>query len=122
MPRLKTMPNRYTAFRDTLPPSYVEFIESHDGWEGDLGDELGYFVIWSRDSIQENWDGYEMAQYLSDRWFPFGSNGGGEMLCFDLESGSDVVFWVPFIGMSDDEAMSQPYSFTDVVKAIRCAS
>lgn len=115
-------PNRYTTFRDKLPPTYVQFIESHNGWEGDLGDELGYFVIWGQGLIQENWDDYEMALYLSDRWFPFGSNGGGEMLCFDLESGSDVVFWVPFIGMSDDEAMAQPYSFKDVVKAIRSAS
>ena len=112
------MPYRYTTLRDKLPPSYLEFIESHDGWEGDLGDELGYFVIWSRDSIQENWDGCEMAQYLSDRWFPFGSNGGGEILCFDLESDSDRVFWIPFIGISDEEAMLQDYSFKDIAGAI----
>jgi len=116
------MPDRYTTLRGKLPPSYVTFIESHNGWEGDLGDEIGYFVIWNRDSIQENWDGYEMAQYLSDRWFPFGSNGGGEILCFDLESGSDRFFWIPLIGMSGEEAMLQDYSFVDVARAVRNVS
>src|SRR5436309_2135133 len=95
------MSDRYTVFRNKLPASFVEFIEAQGGWEGDLGDELGYVVLWKRESIQEQWDDYEMAQYLSDRWFPFGSDGGGEMLCFDLESGSDKVFWMPYTGMSD---------------------
>lgn len=39
------MANRYAALRDKLPASYIEFIESDDGWEGDLGDEMGYVVI-----------------------------------------------------------------------------
>lgn len=112
------MPDRFEVLRDRLPRSYVEFIESHDGWEGDLGDELGYFRIWNRNSIQENWDAYEMAQELTDRWFPFGSDGGGEMLCFDLDSGSDKVFWIPYITMSESDAMLQDYVFADVAAAI----
>jgi hypothetical protein len=40
------------------------------------------------------------------------------MLCFDLESHSGEVFWIPLIGMSDDEVMVQDYSFVDVAKAI----
>jgi len=116
------MPDRYTFLRDKLPPSYVEFIESRDGWEGDLGDEIGYAAIWGRKSIQEYWDDCEMVQYLSDRWFPFGSNGGGEMLCFDLTSRSDRVYWMPFIGMSDENAMLQPFTFADMAAAICEAS
>jgi hypothetical protein len=115
------MSDRYSALRDKLPPSYVEFVESQDGWEGDLGDELGYVVIWNRTSIQERWDGYEMALYLSDRWFPFGSDGGGEMLCFDLALGSDDVFWISYIGMSGKEAMARPFAFADLSAAIRKA-
>ena len=114
------MANRYDLLREKLPPSYVEFIDSNGEWEGDLGDELGYVVTWNRKLIQENWVGYEMAEYPSDRWFPFGSNGGGEMLCFDLLSGSDNVFWIPYIGMSSNEdAMAQPFTFADVAAAIR---
>jgi hypothetical protein len=96
----------------------VEFIETHNGWEGDLDDELGYVVIWNRETIQERWDGYQMGKYLSQRWFPFGSNGGGEMLCFDLPSGTDRVFWVPYIGMSDEEAIPRYDSFTEVAAVV----
>jgi hypothetical protein len=112
------MPDRYTELRSKLPRSYVQFIESHNGWEGDLGDKLGYVVVWSRETIQERWDGYEMGEYLSDRWFPFGSDGGGEMLCFDLASGADRVFWIPYIGMSDAAAMAREYSFSEIAASI----
>ena len=113
------MADRYTELRSALPPSYVEFIESHNGWEGDLGDELGYVILWNRETIQDRWDGYQMAECLSERWFPFGSNGGGEMLCFDLPSRSDRVFWIPYIGMSDGEAMPRYDSFATIAAAIR---
>jgi hypothetical protein len=96
----------------------VAFIESHGGWEGDLGDELGYLVLWDRGTIQQRYDGYDMALYLSSRWFPFGSNGGGEMLCFDLPSGTDQVFCLPYIGMSDEEAMLRHDSFAEVAATV----
>jgi hypothetical protein len=115
------MDDRYTQFRAALPRSYVDFIESHNGWEGDLGDELGYLVIWNRETIQERWDSYEMAQSLSDRWFSFGSDGGGEMLCFDLPSRTDRIFLIPYIGMSAEEAMPFRGSFAQVAAAIVAA-
>jgi hypothetical protein len=117
MTEIIRMADRYTDMRCKLPQSYVEFIEAHNGWEGDLGN-LGYVVIWNRATIQERWDAYQMGQYLSERWFPFGSNGGGEMLCFDVMSGSDSVFWIPYVGMSETEAMPRYDSFTEVVAAI----
>ncbi len=112
------MPDRYVDKRFVLPPAYVEFIETDGGWEGDLGEELGYVVLWGKETIQERWTDYEMSSNLSDRWFPFGSNGGGEMLCFDLNSGNDAVFWIPYIGMSDEEAMLQSYTFKDIARTI----
>ncbi len=114
------MQDRYVEKRSALPPSYVEFIETNNGWEGDLGEELDfdYVILWDKETLQSQWDGYEMGQYLIDRWFPFGSNGGGEMLCFDLGSGGDRVFWIPFIGMSDDEAMLRHESFMDIARII----
>jgi hypothetical protein len=113
------MADRYTDFRSVLPPSYVDFIESHNGWEGDLGEDLGFVIIWNRETILERWDDYEMAKYMSKRWFPIGSNGAGEMLCFDLPSGKDRVFWLPYIGMSDEEAILRYESFADVAAAIQ---
>ncbi|MEN6535541.1 MAG: SMI1/KNR4 family protein [Bryobacteraceae bacterium] len=59
-----------------------------------------------------------MTQRLSDRWFPFGSNGGDEMLCFDLDSATDQVLWIPFIGMSDKEALLRYKSFEDIAHSI----
>jgi len=113
------MPDRYTEKKTLLPSSYVEYIETLNGSEGDLGEELGYIVLWDREVIQERWNDYEMSQYLSDRWFPFGSDGGGEMLCFDLESGGDSVFWLPYIGMSEEEAMLRYKSFKDIADQFR---
>jgi hypothetical protein len=110
--------DRYTDFRAELPASYVAFIESHSGWEGDLVDNLGYVVIWNRETIQERWDAYEMGQYLSGPWFPFGSDGAGEMLCFDLSSRTDRVYKIPYIGMSDEEAIPGYDSFATVAAAI----
>jgi hypothetical protein len=115
------MADRYTMLRSTLPASYIEYVEAHNGWEGDLGGNLGYVVIWSRQTVQERWDDYEMAQYLSEHWFPFGSDGGGEMLCFDLSSRSDRIFRIPYVGMCDEEALPWQ-SFADLIAAIRTAA
>ncbi|MCE9552552.1 MAG: SMI1/KNR4 family protein [Planctomycetes bacterium] len=112
------MKDRFSKFLAQLPPSYIAFIEEHNGWEGDLGENLGYVVLWAKETIQERYDAYEMALYLRPHWFPFGSNGGGEMLCFDLRSDSDRVFWMPYLGMSDDEAMLRYDSFADIAQAI----
>lgn len=113
------MTDIYTERRAQLPDSYIAFIDHHNGWEGDLGEDLGYVILWKRELIQENYDGYEMARYMSRRWFPIGSNGGGEMLCIDTSSNTDQVFWLPFIGMSDEEALLRYNSFADVVAAIQ---
>lgn len=112
------MTELYTARRSQLPPSYVAFIEGHGGWEGDLGDELGYVVLWDCATVHERYHSYDMAMSLDARWFPFGSDGGGEMLCFDLSSGSDKVFWIPFIGMSGDVALPQDCAFADIARAV----
>src|SRR5947209_2980057 len=112
------MPDRYMDSRSRLPPSYVEFIEANNGWEGDLGEEFefDYIIIWDKETIQGRWEDYEMQEYLDPRWFPFGSNGGGEMLCFDLASEGDAVFWIPYIGMSGEEALLRYKSFRDVAR------
>jgi hypothetical protein len=40
------------------------------------------------------------------------------MLCFDLPSRSDQVFWVPYLGMSDEEAMLRYETFKEVTAAV----
>jgi hypothetical protein len=105
------MTNRYLDKKSQLPVSYVEHIEGLNGWEGDLGGGDGYVVIWNKETIQSRWADYHMAEFISDYWFPFGSDGGGEMLCFDLRRRDDVVFLMPYVGMSDAEAMRRYDSF-----------
>jgi len=83
-----------------------------------LGDDFGYVVVWKKETIEERWTAYEMALNLSDHWFPFGSDGGGEMLCFDLRQKEDAVFWIPYVGMADDEAMKKHESFGAFVRKI----
>ena len=113
------MVDLYTERRPELPLSYVSFIEGYGEWEGDLGNDLGYVMLWDKAAIQECYVDCEMAEYLNARWFPFGSNGGGEMLCFDLLSGTDQVYWIPYIGMSDEAAMPLYDSFAEVAVAVR---
>jgi len=62
------MSDRYVGKRSVLPPSYINFIEANNGWEGDLGEKLGYANLWKKETIQERWDDCEMTSYLSDRW------------------------------------------------------
>jgi hypothetical protein len=112
------MNNRYSECRSKLPQSYSEHIERNNGFEGDLGEEFGYIVIWNKEAIQNRWDDYEMSQYLSDFWFPFGSDGGGEMLCFDLRRSDDAVYCIPYVGMSDDEAIHKYVSFATISQKI----
>src|SRR5436309_195500 len=113
------MRDHYLENQAALPASYVEHIEALNGWEGDLGDELGYVVLWDRETIQERWDAYQMAEFLGERWFPFGSDGGGEMLCFDLEAGGDAVFWLPYIGMAAEKPILRYNSFAQLSQRIR---
>jgi SMI1 / KNR4 family (SUKH-1) len=119
------MCDRYNEKKAVLPTCYVEYMENmetYHGWEGDLGDDLGWVVLWDKATIQDNWIDYEMSQCISNHWFPFGSNGGGEMLCFDLNSGTDRVFWIPYICMSDEDAMLLDFSFSDLAEAILAMS
>ena len=110
------MSDRYIEKKSQLPNSFVGYIEERNGWEGDLGDYYGYVVIWDKEKIQEHWIGYEMAKYLPDYWFPFGSNGGGDMLCFDLRKKGDTSYLIPYVGMSEQDAMEHCISF-DLIAA-----
>jgi hypothetical protein len=109
--------DRYDELKGRLPASYVRFIEARDGWEGDPGEGLGHLALWDRAGIRWRWDAYEMAEFLGDRWFPIGSDGGGEILCFDLDAGGDAVFALPFIGMGDETPVRWFASFARRIEA-----
>jgi len=112
------MSDRYAEKKGALPPTYIDYIETHNSWEGFLSGDEEYVILWDKEAIQQNYTGYEMNEYLNPRWFAFGSNGGGEMLCFDLDSQSDAVYMLPFIGMSDETPILAHESFRDLAKRI----
>ena len=105
------MSDHYIEKRSQLPGSYVAYLEKHNGWEGDLGDYYGWVVILDKERIQEHWAMYEVAKYLPDYWFPFGHNGGGDMLCFDLRKKGDPTYLVPYIAMLEEDAQDHCVSF-----------
>jgi hypothetical protein len=112
------MVDPYVEMKAALPSSYVDYIEANTGWEGFPAGYDAYVVIWDKQLIRMHYDGYELAEYLDPRWFAFGSNGAGEMLCFDLNSGTDAVYMLPFIGMSDEEPLLLCESFSDLASRI----
>jgi hypothetical protein len=116
------MNDPYVEMRAALPTSYVNYIEAHNGWEGFLPGAETYLVLWDKEAIQENYAGYEMHNEPASRWFAFGSNGGGGMLCFDLASRTDAVYMRPFIGMSDEQATLMHKSFGDLARRIQSPS
>ena len=113
------MSDRYTQNRGKLPASYVTFIEECGAWEGDLGDYYGYIVLWRMEEIQEQWIAYEMEKYLPAYWFAIGTNGGGDMVCFDLRTKGDTTYYIPFIGMSESDAMEHCVSFSLISDEIK---
>ncbi|MDR3637833.1 MAG: SMI1/KNR4 family protein [Isosphaeraceae bacterium] len=112
------MSDPYVEMRAALPSSYIEYIEANNGWEGFLTGNDEYVVLWDKEAIAEHYDSYKMREYLDQRWFAFGSNGGGELLCFDLSSGIDSVYWLPFIEMSDEQPILRHKSFKDLAYGI----
>ncbi len=115
----ETVSDRYTQKKSQLPESYRAFIETRNGWEGDLGDYYGYVVIWDKAKIQEHWAAYEMTKYLPDHWFPFGTNGGDDILCFDLKKKGDTSYLIPFIPMCEQDAMEHCISFELIADEIK---
>lgn len=84
-----------------LPETYLSFLESSNGAEGDLGVTPGWFVVWSAERALSAAIEYQLGEFLPG-FFAFGSNGGGELFVFQIASEHQAVFMVPAIGMSAD--------------------
>jgi hypothetical protein len=98
----------------SLPEAYIRFLEASNGAEGDLGIEPGWVVIWSAEEAIQVTNQYQMPKYLPG-YFAFGSNGGGELLVFPIDGGTDrcPVQMVPAIGMAAQELRSVAPSFAE---------
>ena len=58
------------------------------------------FQLWSGNEIEELNENYEVERFLSG-YLGIGSNGGGEMLAIELETG--ILWSIPFVPMNISE-------------------
>ena len=88
-----------------LPEDYIALLHYSNGGEGELGVEPGWFQLWPAEKIIEFNRGYEVETNIPG-FFGFGSNGGGEMLAFDMRGGKPwKVVMIPFIPMQAENAI-----------------
>lgn len=100
----------------SLPSAYLSYLRRVGGGEGDLGVEPGWIQFWPVEEVLELNLAYEIRQNLPG-FLGFGSNGGGELLAFDMREGGDPpVVMVPFIPMCADEAQLIATSFEELVR------
>jgi len=114
----ETIQNLIDYATDELPKEYLALLRYSDGGEGKLNLETGWFMLWSSAEVIELNKGYEIDKNLPG-YFGFGSNGGGELLAFDMESGRPwKIVMIPFIPMSAKEAEVIANNFEEFIKAI----
>jgi len=97
-----------------LPPAYLNHLRQVGGGEGELDVDPGWIQFWSAEEVVELNGAYEVRQNIPG-FFGFASNGGGELLAFDLrEEGDPPVVMVPFIPMSVTEARHVANTFEEL--------
>jgi hypothetical protein len=106
------------AFGKPLPQDFLTFLKLSNGGEGELGVWPGWFIIWAAETVPERNKAYEVADRYPG-FVAFGSNGGGEMLAFDLRcAGTCPIVALPFIGLDVEEAMPVAPDFSAFVKQL----
>lgn len=59
-----------------LPAQYIDFMQEHNGGEGDLGET--WFILYRLEELKELNDDYVISDFLPD-CIIIGSDGGGEL-------------------------------------------
>jgi len=97
-----------------LPAAYVAQLAVSNGGEGDLGVDPGWIAIWPVQEVVSSNEEYSISEFLPG-FFGFGSNGGGELLAFDLRGGEPYpIVTVPFVPMDLQEAVRIASSFEEL--------
>lgn len=102
-----------------LPESYVGYLRTSNGGEGEIAVDPGWIVFWRAEEVLENNNGYEVEKCVPGL-FGFGSNGGGDLLAFDTRGGAPYpIVTVPFVGMEPEQAVMIATDFEDLLRHIR---
>lgn len=101
-----------------LPREHLELLRLHDGGEGELGAEPGWFCLWPASDVLASNREYQLPEYLPG-FFGFGSNGGGELLALDCRGEPPwPVVMVPFIPLDAAEARPVADDFAGFVRLL----
>lgn len=84
-----------------FPSDYIEFMKEQNGGEGFIG-EGRYVRFWPLEELLEANEDYTVHEFAPDI-FLVGSDGGGN--AFGLKRKEGIFIEVPFIGMSNDDAI-----------------
>lgn len=95
----------------TLPESYIEFLKTHDGGEGFIGEN--YIIFWKAEELVDFNREYEVETYAPGIIL-FASNGGGEGYGFDTLDAAMPVVRIPFIGMDRQYAIAVASDLPDL--------
>lgn len=97
-----------------FPKEYIAYLKSGKPVEGELTIEPGYFQLWPYEDIDQLNEEYTVNAFAPSHK-GFGSSGGGEMLAFNSKG---QIVMIPFIWMSDDEAILIAASWSEFEKTI----
>lgn len=96
-----------------LPEDYLNFMRHSNGGEGELGIQPGWFQLWEAENVIQFGIEYEVPKYAPG-FFAFGSNGGGELLAFEITNdGGRPVVILPCIGIETNAAVRVAANFAD---------
>jgi len=99
-----------------LPEDYFEFLARHNGGEGLLGIDPGWFQLWPAESVAEYSDAYGLPNFLPG-YTAIGSSGGGELFVFATAGIPTGLFMVPASAMSPETIAPVAASFTQFAAA-----
>jgi hypothetical protein len=101
-----------------LPDGYLQQLANSNGGEGELAVHPGWIALWPAEEVIPLNVGYQIDKWLPG-FFGFGSNGGGELLAFDLRDGEPYpIIIVDFVSMDPSEAVQIATSFDELRELI----
>jgi len=92
-----------------FPSDYIEFMKEKNGGEGIIG-EGRYVQFWLLEELLEANADYMVHEFAPDL-FLIGSDGGGT--AFGVKRNEGIFIEVPFVGMSNDEAIERGKGFKE---------
>jgi hypothetical protein len=100
-----------------FPDVYLAFLRNSNGAAGDLGIEPGYAVFWRAEEVIANNERYKVTEFAPGV-FGFGSDGGGELLAFDIRGSIPwPIVTIPMIPLDATEAAQIAPNFLALLAA-----